>query len=126
MGQAFRPTVLVVEDDPDVRSLAAAVIEENDVDVVELETAEQALAYLRAHGGDVAAIFVDIRLPGGMDGVDLARAVHIQWPQISVIVTSGDPGDRLELIPRGARYLQKPWRALDVMMAVDRAASLRS
>jgi CheY-like chemotaxis protein len=126
MGQAFRPTVLVVEDDPDVRSLAAAVIEEIDVEVVGLETAEEALSYLRRHGGDVAAIFIDIRLPGGMDGVDLARAVHVRWPQVAVIVTSGDPGDRLELMPAGARYLQKPWRALDVMMAVDKAASLRS
>jgi DNA-binding response OmpR family regulator len=126
MGQALAPPkVLLVEDDPDVRNLAAAIMEESEVDVVEVETAEEAIAYMRQHGGEVAALFVDLNLPGLMDGMDLARAVHSRWPDTAIIATSGDPRDRLEFLPQGARYMQKPWRALDVMMAVDRAASLR-
>jgi CheY-like chemotaxis protein len=113
---------LVVEDDPDVRSLAAALIEETDLDVVEEDSAEGALAYLRRHAREVAFVFADIRLRR-MDGVELARIVKRDWPWIRVLVTSGNPGDRLGELPRGARYVQKPWRALDVLIEAERAAA---
>ena len=113
---------LVVEDDPDVRSLAAALIEETDLDVVEEDSAEGALAYLRRHAQEVALLFADIRLRR-MDGVELARIVKRDWPWIRVLVTSGNPGDRLGELPRGARYVQKPWRALDVLIEAERAAA---
>jgi CheY-like chemotaxis protein len=113
---------LVVEDDLDVRSLAAALIEETDLDVVEEDSAEGALAYLRRHAEEVALVFADIRLRR-MDGVELARIVKRDWPWIRVLVTSGNPGDRLDELPRGARYMQKPWRALDVLIEAERAAA---
>ena len=113
---------LVVEDDPDVRSLAATLIEETDLDVVEEDSAEGALAYLRRHAPEVALIFADIRLRR-MDGIELARIVKRDWPWIRVLVTSGNPGDRLDQLPRGARYMQKPWRALDVLIEAERAAA---
>ena len=72
----------IVEDDPDVRELAAALLEETDLRVVECEDAEQAFAALCKHGEDVALIFADIRLPGLLDGVDLAQRVKVLWPRI--------------------------------------------
>ena len=113
---------LVVEDDPDVRSLAATVIEETDLDVVEEDSAEAALAFLKANARSVALLFADIRLRR-MDGVELARIVKRDWPWIRVLVTSGNPGDRLGDLPRGAKYMQKPWRALDVLIEAERAAA---
>jgi CheY-like chemotaxis protein len=113
---------LVVEDDPDVRSLAATLIEETDLDVVEEDSAEAALAFLKANAGSVALLFADIRLRR-MDGVELARIVKRDWPWIRVLVTSGNPGDRLGDLPRGAKYMQKPWRALDVLIEAERAAA---
>ena len=113
---------LVVEDDPDVRSLAATLIEETDLDVVEEDSAEAALAYLKANARSVALLFADIRLRR-MDGVELARIVKRDWPWIRVLVTSGNPGDRLGDLPRGAKYMQKPWRALDVLIEAERAAA---
>ena len=38
-------------------------------------------------------IFADIRLPGAMDGIDLARKVGMRWPFLPVILTSGHPRD---------------------------------
>ena len=113
---------LVVEDDPDVRSLAATLIEETDLDVVEEDSAEAALAYLKGNARSVALLFADIRLRR-MDGVELARIVERDWPWIRVLVTSGNPGDRLGDLPRGAKYMQKPWRALDVLIEAERAAA---
>jgi CheY-like chemotaxis protein len=113
---------LVVEDDPDVRSFAATLIEETDLDVVEEDSAEAALAYLKGNARSVALLFADIRLRR-MDGVELARIVERDWPWIRVLVTSGNPGDRLGDLPRGAKYMQKPWRALDVLIEAERAAA---
>jgi CheY-like chemotaxis protein len=113
---------LVVEDDPDIRSLAAALIEETDLDVAEEDSAEGALAYLRRNAEKVTLLFADIRLRR-MDGVELARIVKRDWPWIRVLVTSGNPGDRLEELPRGTRYMQKPWRAIDVLIEAERAAA---
>ena len=113
---------LVVEDDPDIRSLAATLIEETDLDVVEEDSAEAALAFLKANARSVALLFADIRLRR-MDGIELARIVKRDWPWIRVLVTSGNPGDRLGDLPRGAKYMQKPWRALDVLIEAERAAA---
>jgi DNA-binding response OmpR family regulator len=123
MGQAERPlrTALVVEDDRDLRDLAATVLEETEMKVVEATTAEEALHYLHDRADEVAFAFVDVRLPSRMDGVDLARNLGLKWPWIRVVVTSGNPGDRISDLPRNARYLPKPWRALDVLVEAERA-----
>ena len=113
---------LVVEDDPDVRSLAATLLEETDLDVVEESSAEDALAYLREHAADVALLFADIRLRK-MDGVDLARIVKRDWPWIRVLVTSGNAGDRVSALPRDARFIPKPWRALDVLIEAEKVSA---
>jgi len=123
MAEAKRSAgiALVVEDDPDVRSLAGAMLEETELDVVEVASGEEALAFLEKHGDAVALIFADVWLSGSLDGVDLARTVQRRWPAIRMLVTSGDPGDRLQDLPRGAAFLQKPWRALDVLVAAEKA-----
>ena len=77
MGRMLQPqqVALVVEDDPDVRELAATVLEETDLKVVEASSAEEALQYLRGHAEEVALLFADVRLPCLMSGVDLAKTV---------------------------------------------------
>ena len=74
MGQAQpkRRTALIVEDDAELRSLTAALLEEEQLDTIECESAEAALAVLLIGGKDIAMIFADVRLPGAMDGIDLA------------------------------------------------------
>jgi CheY-like chemotaxis protein len=123
MGHDKPPHVaLVVEDDPDVRSLAATLLEETDLDVVEEDSAEDALKYLREHERVVALLFADIRLRK-MDGVDLARIVKRDWPWIRVLVTSGNGGDRVSALPRDARFIPKPWRALDVLIEAEKVSA---
>jgi DNA-binding NtrC family response regulator len=126
MGQKDRgPLALIVEDDADQRHLAAALIEETDLDVIECESAEAALSVMQRCGDRILLVFVDIRLPGIIDGVDLARAVGMHWPHARVIVTSGDPGDRLGSLPAEAAYMGKPWRALDVLIAAEEVLAAR-
>ena len=113
------PVALIVEDDPELRVLAGALLEETDLRVVECEDAEQALAFLNREGDAVAMMFVDIRLPGLLDGVDLVRRARRLWSHISVVVTSGY--ERARDLPDGVVYMQKPWLALEVLMQAEHA-----
>jgi DNA-binding response OmpR family regulator len=120
MGQADKPphVALIVEDDAEVRSFAVALIEETGFDVVEAESAQEALGFLRKRGRQVALLFAG--LPAA-DGVGLARAVKHNWPWIRLVVTS-DNEHRPDL-PRGTTFMQKPWRPLDVLIEAERAVA---
>ena len=122
MGQAVRePSIaLVLEDEPEVRFLAATILEETDLRVVEMESAEDALAFLRENASDVAMIFADVRLPGRIDGLDVARIAAESWPWINVVVTSGAMDRSLDELPDTATFMPKPWRALDVLVHAER------
>jgi CheY-like chemotaxis protein len=125
MGQKVEPyrVALIVEDDFEVRGLAAALLEETDLKVVETSSAEEALDYLRQHSEEVAFLFADIRLPCLMDGLDLVRTVRLKWPWIRTVLTSGRPLEHQSSdVPRDVRFMPKPWRALDVLMEAERAA----
>jgi len=119
---AKRPVALIVEDDPLVRELAAALLEESNLRVVECEDAEQAFASLCKYGEEIALIFSDVRLPGLLDGVDLAQRARVMWPHITMVVTTGYPGARLEELPDNVVYMPKPWLALDVLVQAEHAA----
>jgi CheY-like chemotaxis protein len=112
---------LIVEDDPDVRELAAALLEETELDVVEVGSAEAALDCLQERGGEVAMLFADVRLPGPMDGVQLAKAACTLWPTVRIVLTSGDPGARLDDLPECVTFMPKPWRGLDVLVQAEKA-----
>jgi len=123
MGQSkpfSRSIVLVVEDDEDERSLAATVFEEAGFNVIECESAEAGAAVIDAKRGEIAMIFTDLRLPGRMDGVALARLAQEKTPSVPVIVTSGASGARLRDLPDETEYMQKPWRALDLLIRAER------
>ncbi|MGU3358834.1 response regulator [Methylobacterium sp. M6A4_1b] len=115
------PIALVVEDDADVRNLATAVLEESDLDVIACDTAEAAISVLERSGGNVALLFADVRLGAGMDGIALASAVERRWPDIRVVLTSGGDARAVEALSGQAVYMQKPWRALDVLVQAERA-----
>jgi CheY-like chemotaxis protein len=124
MGRKIEPArvALIVEDDVEVRELAAALLEETDLKVVEATSAEEAIDYLRHHAEEVAFLFADVRLPCLMSGVDLARTVRLKWPWVRTVLTSGAPLEaKSDGVPRDVRLMPKPWRALEVLMEAERA-----
>ena len=125
MGQAQqkRRAVLIVEDDAELRSLTAALLEDEEIDTIECESAEAALAVMLIGGQEVAMIFADIRLPGVMDGVDLSWEVKLRWPLLPIILTSGHPLERIRELPPGVAYMPKPWQPLNVLIAAEQASA---
>jgi CheY-like chemotaxis protein len=122
-AQPKRRIALIVEDDAELRLIAIAVLEESELDIIECESAEAALAIMLLRGQDVAMMFADIRLTGVMDGIDLAREAKMRWPHLTVILTSGNVGERFEQLPPGVDYMPKPWQPLDLLTAAERARS---
>ncbi|MEA2913258.1 MAG: hypothetical protein QOJ15_5339 [Bradyrhizobium sp.] len=96
-------TVLVVEDDPDVRSYATDTLRELGYDVLEAESAQAALQLIEHHP-EIRVLFTDVGLPGGMNGRQLADAARALRRGLKVVFTSGyarnavDPG--VELITK--------------------------
>ena len=125
MGQAQQKhrAVLIVEDDAELRSLTAALLEDEEIDTIECESAEAALAVMLIGGQEVAMIFADIRLPGAMDGVDLSWEVKLRWPLLPIILTSGHPLEHIRELPPGVAYMPKPWQPLNVLIAAEQASA---
>ena len=98
------------------------MLEETDLRVIECVDAEEAMGVMAREGENVALVFTDIRLPGLLDGVDLARRVKALWPHVSMVVTSGYERRRPEKLPDTVAYMPKPWLALDVLMQAERAS----
>jgi DNA-binding NtrC family response regulator len=126
MGQLPKcQTVLIVEDDADLRRLTAALMEDEHLATIECESAEAALAIMLMRGRDIAMIFADVRLPGAMDGIDLAWEVKLRWPLLPMALTSGVPRDHLRELPPGVAYMLKPWQPLNVLMVAEQALASR-
>lgn len=120
-----KPVILVVEDEPDERYLAAELLEEKGFEVIEAETAERALAILRQRGETVDVVFSDVRTPGTIGGFELARIIGVTWPRIRLLLTSGDAGDQPSDLRVTATFMPKPWRAPEILTWLEEAAGLR-
>ena len=109
-------TVLVVEDDDDARATLAAMVTELGYRVLEAENGASALPILEQER-PVNILLSDVIMPGGMSGVDLARAARKRRPDIRVLFVSGY--DRM-VIAQATRYddslklLNKPFSLKDL------------
>jgi len=104
-------TVLVVEDNPAVRQVAISTLRSLGFDVVEADTGDAAATLLKANDR-VRLVLSDVRMPGGLSGIDLARFIKSEKPDVQVLLTTGyvDGEETIEDI----ELLYKPYRATDL------------
>ncbi|MBI2586228.1 MAG: response regulator [Rhodospirillales bacterium] len=81
-------TILVVEDDPEVRQTTVALLEELSYQVIEAPNGPSALKLLDRQP-DIDLLLTDVIMPGGMRGPDLAREVHKRRPNMKILYMSG-------------------------------------
>jgi CheY-like chemotaxis protein len=118
-------TVLLVEDNDEVAALAAEMLGDLGYGVIQAASAPAALAVLEnGHGVDL--VLSDIVMPGGMNGIELARELRRRHPDLPIILSTGysDAVGNQEVI-EGLKLLRKPYR-LDVLEAVLRAMLQRA
>jgi CheY-like chemotaxis protein len=110
--------VLVVEDEMLLRMRAVDIVEDAGFTSVEAVDADEAVAILESRS-DIALLFTDIQMPGSMDGLGLAHAVHARWPPIKIILVSG----QLKLadidIPANSRFFGKPLESGEMIAEIQ-------
>ena len=104
-----------------MRSLAVDILADAGFETIEAANATQALDVLANSEQEIDVLFTDVRMPGPMNGMELARVAKRERPNLRVIITSGFY-DRDEL-PKGANFLSKPWSAVDLVSKIERAAA---
>jgi two-component sensor histidine kinase/ActR/RegA family two-component response regulator len=102
-----KTNVLVVEDEMVLRMRAVDIVEDAGFTAVEATNADQAISVLEARS-DISLLFSDIQMPGSMDGLKLAHAVHERWPQIKIILVSGQITPSSDEKPENSRFFGKP------------------
>jgi CheY-like chemotaxis protein len=107
--------ILVVEDDALVRVMAVEALTDEGFEVIEAETGEQALEYCRESAADV--LFTDIRLPGPVNGWDVAEQCRELNPRLPVIYATGHSHIQPRPVP-GSVWFQKPYRPDQVVTAI--------
>jgi two-component system, response regulator PdtaR len=113
--------VLVVEDEPIVRMMAVDCVEEAGLEAIEASNADEALRVLRGCSA-IDIVFTDVRMPGTIDGFQLARVIASEWPATQVMVTSGHVASDEAMGSGAHRFFPKPYRP-DVLIAAFREAA---
>lgn len=109
--------IIVIEDDPTLRTLMVDIVEEIGAKALSFETADDALTYLLQAQGQCSLVIADHGVPGQIQGTEFIEMVRGKWPAISAILTSGyliDPAT----VPPSTIYLHKPWSLDDLVIAV--------
>lgn len=109
-------TILVVEDEDDVRAATVETVRELGYDVIEAPDGQVALRRLEQVPG-IRVLFTDVGLPGGMNGVQLAEAARQRRPDLAVLFTTGYARDAFAANARrtvGIEVLDKPFTDLDL------------
>ena len=117
--------ILVVEDNADVRRTAVSQLRDLGYRTIEAASGKEALAQLSG-AQDIALIFTDIVMPGGMTGWELGTAVKAERPDLPVLYTSGFSessvqDDRVHAASR--HFLPKPYRKRDLARKLQQLLS---
>jgi len=112
--------ILVCEDDDDVAALVVDMLAQLGHAPTRVTTAAAALGAL-ADGRAVDLLFTDVLMPGGMDGLALARGAARRRPGLPVLLTTGYTGGGAAAVPLGLPMLRKPYRIDDLAQALQRA-----
>ncbi len=122
-----RETVLLVEDDPHVRSVTARTLGSGGYEVLVAGNGLEALELVSSHRGPLDLLVTDVIMPG-VDGRQLAEAIRRAWPELRVLYVSGHAHDVLGqrgALDSGIDLLPKPYTPVSLLARV-RAALVRA
>jgi len=124
-GEVARPTVLVVDDDPDARAALATILATEGFQPISAADGETAVD--RVASEQPAVVLLDRIMPG-LDGIETLRRLKAIAPQVPVIIVTGygDTASAVQAMKLGAYdYLTKPLQIDQILIAVHRAAERR-
>jgi CheY-like chemotaxis protein len=108
--------ILLVDDEAVLRFVVAESLRDAGLTVIEARSGADAVGYL-ASGARVDLVFSDIQMPGEINGVQLARHVHANYPAIPVLLTSGT--EHPSPLNAEPRFIPKPFDLNHVVTTVE-------
>ncbi|MGV8840792.1 MAG: response regulator [Bauldia sp.] len=108
-----RPSILIVEDDVLLRLVTAEDLRAAGYGVIEASNADEAMTILDS-GVAIDLVLTDIRMPGSMDGLALAAFVRQRWPDLKIMVASGERPAQAALAAADA-FLPKPYDSAGIL-----------
>lgn len=117
------PTLLVVDDDPEVREIVSELLESEGMRVLQAGSGEEAILVATRLDGRVDLVITDVRMPG-MNGVALARYLNREWPAIRILYMSGYAADVLEREGSFEPHLPLLAKPFTVTQLMDRVREL--
>jgi PAS domain S-box-containing protein len=105
-------SILLVEDEETVRTLAATALRQLGYRVIEAGTVAEALQQWETAGGKVDLLLTDLIMPGGLSGQDLAERLFRKAPELRVIYTTGFSSSPIASqmhLEKGLNFLAKPY-----------------
>lgn len=116
MGQQFFSTILIVDDEDYIRSMASSVLEDEGFRVLQASDTAEALDLASRH--DIDVLLTDLHMPGPIDGLQLAARLRAADPLMHIVISSGDDESVLRGDATGAIFLPKPYRPGQLSIAV--------
>jgi CheY-like chemotaxis protein len=113
-------TILLVEDNPDVATASAGLLEQLGYAVRWVSNAEAALAEIEAEAIDL--VFSDIVMPGKMDGLTLAQTIRGKYPRLPILLATGY-SDTLRRTSLGFQILRKPYEIHELSQALSKVSA---
>lgn len=105
----LRPCALVVDDDALIRMASAQILSDAGFRTFEGSNADDALSILSKHHASIGLLFTDVQMPGARDGFALAREAAARWPEMQILVASGQSNPGIGNMPDGAMFVCKPF-----------------
>jgi len=115
-------TILVVDDNSGVRAVTVNQLAELGYSTIHAGDAAQALEMLQHHP-EVALLFSDVMMPGGMNGYELMREAKQRYPALEVLLTSGYASRSMLNLPAGdnlPEIINKPFRMRELALKLRR------
>jgi CheY-like chemotaxis protein len=102
--------VLVVDDEPLVRTWVTEVLEEAGLKFAAASSGEEALRVVDANS-HIGLVFTDVNMPGLIDGIALARLIRARWPAMPIILTSARAMPGALVLDERMIFIPKPYDA---------------
>jgi CheY-like chemotaxis protein len=121
MATDKHPTILVVDDIASNRALVKEILKIHDYHVLEAKDSEEAKTVSRAHPGPIHLLISDLVMPN-VNGIELARFLRPQRPEMKVLYISGYNADvnvQIEVWDEEADFLPKPFSPNGLLQKVE-------